>query len=348
MSRSSENFVQKIWYGESLLYLLLLPLTWLYTTVVAGRRYLYTAGIFSSETMPVPVIIVGNMTVGGTGKTPLAIWLVTQLKEKGFQPGIVSRGYRGKVGSIPVKATPESDPDIVGDEAVLMAKRGNCPVVVHPDRVAAAHRLIELGADVIVADDGLQHFRLARDFEIVVIDGTRGFGNGQLLPAGPLREPTSRLKTVDEVLVQQYSDDKAEYLRRAADWHPAKFDLIATSISKLDDSNVMQMEMFAGKTVHAVAGIGNPERFFRLLESHDMKVIRHPLADHAEIMQGDLTFDDDLDVVMTEKDAVKCMSWLDTSHCWYVPVDINFRDSAGDALLESLLKKISRRKYKRS
>jgi tetraacyldisaccharide 4'-kinase len=200
---------------------------------------------------------------------------------------------------------------------------------------------------VIVADDGLQHFRLARDFEIVVIDGTRGFGNGKLLPAGPLREPTSRLKTVDEVLVQQYNDDKAEYLRRAADWHPAKFDLIATSISKLDDSNVMQIEMFAGKTVHAVAGIGNPERFFRLLESHGMKVIRHPLADHAEIMQGDLTFDDDLDVVMTEKDAVKCMSWLDTSHCWYVPVDINFRDSAGDALLESLLKKISRRKFKR-
>jgi len=348
MSRSGENLVLKIWYGESSLYWLLLPLTWIYTAAVVGRRYLYSVGLLSSETMPVPVIIVGNMTVGGTGKTPLAIWLITQLREKGFQPGIVSRGYRGKVGSIPVKATPESDPDIVGDEAVLMAKRGNCPVVVHPDRVAAARTLIELGVDVIVADDGLQHLRLDRDFEIVVIDGTRGFGNGKLLPAGPLREPISRLKTVDEVLVQRYSDDKAKYLRRAADWHPAKFDLIATSISKLDDSNVMQIEMFAGKTVHAVAGIGNPERFFRLLESHDMTVIRHPLADHAEIMQGDLTFDDDLDVVMTEKDAVKCMSWLDTSHCWYVPVDINFRDSAGGVLLETLLKKISRRKHKRS
>jgi len=229
-----------------------------------------------------------------------------------------------------------------------MAKRSNCPVVVHPDRVAATHKLIELGVDVVVADDGLQHLRLDRDFEIVVIDGTRGFGNGKLLPAGPLREPISRLKTVDEVLVQQYSDDSDDYLRRAADWHPAKFDLTATSISALDNSKVMQIEMFAGKTVHAVAGIGNPERFFRLLESHGIKVIRHPLADHAEIMQSDLTFDDDLDVVMTEKDAVKCMSWLDKSRCWYIPVDINFRDSAGDALLESLLKKISRRKHKRS
>jgi tetraacyldisaccharide 4'-kinase len=208
--------------------------------------------------------------------------------------------------------------------------------------------LIELGVDVIVADDGLQHFRLARDFEIVVIDGTRGFGNGKLLPAGPLREPVSRLRTVDEVLVQQYNDDSNEYLRRASDWHPAKFDLTATSIRTLDDVKVLPIESFAGKKVHAVAGIGNPERFFRLLEAHNLEVIRHPLADHAQIMQSDLTYDDDLDVVMTEKDAVKCLSWLDTSRCWYVPVDINFRDSAGDVLLETLLKKISRRKHKRS
>jgi len=229
-----------------------------------------------------------------------------------------------------------------------MAKRGNCPVVVHPDRVAAARALIEFDVDVIIADDGLQHFRLARDFEIVVIDGSRGFGNGKLLPAGPLREPASRLRTVDEVVVQQYSDDDNETLRRASDWHPAKFDLTATTICTLDDQKVMPLEMFAGKKVHAVAGIGNPERFFRLLESHDIRVVQHPLADHAQIMQSDLTFDDDLDIVMTEKDAVKCISWLDTSRCWYVPVDVDFRDSAGDALLETLLKKISRRKHKRS
>jgi len=348
MSRGRENFVHRIWYGESSLYWLLLPLTWLYTAVITARKYLYSTGVMRSETMPVPVIIVGNITVGGTGKTPLAIWLVEQLKQKGFQPGIISRGYRGKVGSIPVKATPESNPDIVGDEAVLMAKRGKCPVVVHPDRVAAARTIIELGVDLIVADDGLQHFRLARDFELVVIDGTRGFGNGKLLPAGPLREPASRLKTVDDVLVQQYSDGNDKFLRRASDWHPAKFDLQATSVSTLDDTKVMQIEMLSGKTVHAIAGIGNPERFFRLLESHNIKVIRHPLQDHADIVQSDLTFDDDLDVVMTEKDAVKCLSWLDTSHCWYVPVDINFRESAGEALMEKLLQKISRRKYKRA
>jgi len=348
MSRERENFAHRIWYGESSLYWLLLPLTWLYTAVITARKYLYTAGVMRSESMPVPVIIVGNITVGGTGKTPLAIWLVEQLKRKGFQPGIISRGYRGKVGSIPVKATPESNPDIVGDEAILMAKRGNCPVVVHPDRVAAARTIIELGVDIIVADDGLQHFRLARDFELIVIDGTRGFGNGKLLPAGPLREPASRLKTVDDVLVQQYSDGNDKFLRRASDWHPGKFDMQATSISTLDDTKVMQIEMLSGKTVHAIAGIGNPERFFRLLESHNINVIRHPLQDHADIMQSDLMFDDDLDVVMTEKDAVKCLSWLDTSHCWYVPVDINFRESAGEALMEKLLLKISRRKYKRA
>jgi tetraacyldisaccharide 4'-kinase len=348
MSHSSENLVQNIWYGESSLYWILLPLTWIYTAVVVCRKYLYTVGIISAQTMPVPVIIVGNITVGGTGKTPLAIWLVTQLKGKGFKPGIISRGYRGKVGSIPVKASADSDPNIVGDEAVLMAKRGDCPVVVHPDRVAAARAIIELGVDVIVADDGLQHFRLARDFEIVVIDGTRGFGNGHLLPAGPLREPTSRLHTVDEVLVQQYGDDYAKFLRRAADWHPSKFDLQASSISSLDESKVMEIGMFAGQTVHAVAGIGNPERFFRLLESHDIEVIRHPLPDHADIVQSDLEFDDDLAVIMTEKDAVKCLSLLDTINCWYVPVNIHFRDSAGEALLKSLLKKISRRKHKRS
>lgn len=347
MSRGRENLAHKIWYGESSIYRLLLPLSWIYTGVVVLRKYLYSTGLKSSQRMPVPVIIVGNMTVGGTGKTPLAIWLVTQLRDKGFQPGIISRGYRGKVGSIPVRATADSDPVIVGDEAVLMAKRGDCPVVVHPDRVAAARAIIELGVDVIVSDDGLQHFRLARDFEIVVIDGTRGFGNGNLLPAGPLREPASRLKSVDQVLVQQFSNDKNELLRRAADWHPAKFDLQATSISTLDNAKVMQIEMFAGKTVHAVAGIGNPERFFRLLESHDIEVIRHPLPDHSEIRQSDLTFDDDLEIVMTEKDAVKCLSWLDTSRCWYVPVDIHFRDSAGEALLSALLKKISRRKHNR-
>jgi len=348
MSQGSEKFVQKIWYGESALYLILLPLTWIYTAVVVCRKYFYTAGLISSRTMPVPVVVVGNITVGGTGKTPLAIWLVTQLKDKGFKPGIISRGYRGKVGSIPLEASADSNPDIVGDEAVLMAKRGGCPVVVHPDRVAAARAIIELGVDVIVADDGLQHFSLARDFEIVVIDGTRGFGNGKLLPAGPLREPASRLNTVDEVLVQHYSDDYARFLRRASDWQPLKFDLQATSISTLNDSTVMQIEKFAGRKVHAVAGIGNPERFFRLLELHGIEVIRHPLPDHAEIMLSDLTFDDDLAVVMTEKDAVKCRSLLDTDNYWYVPVDIHFRESAGEALLETLLQKISHRNSERS
>ena len=340
MGRSGDSLIQKIWYGGSLLRLPLIPLAWIYSIVIACRRFLYSSGLLRTQQLPVPVLIIGNIAVGGTGKTPLTIWLAQQLRERGYQPGIVSRGYGGRVGAKPMQVTADSDPAIVGDEAVMMAIRSECPVVVHPDRVAAANLAIEHGATVIVSDDGLQHYRLGRDFEIAVVDGTRQYGNRRLLPAGPLREPLSRLNTIDLILVQDETDLGCGPLHRSSGPPQKDFQLVASAFCSLDDSDVRNCADFASETVHALAGIGNPERFFRLLESYDIDVIRHPYPDHADITPGDLEFDDDLDVVMTEKDAVKCR-WLDTSKCWYVPVEVAFNDADAVELIKRILWKIS-------
>ena len=338
MRRANDSWVEKIWYGHSRKVWLLVPFSRLYELILVCRNYLYRAGILKRHSVAVPVIIVGNITVGGTGKTPLTIWLAKRLKEEGMAPGIISRGYRGNVGATPILATPDSDPAVVGDEAILLATDSACPVAVHPDRVAAAQKAIEAGADVILADDGLQHYRLARDFEIAVIDGHRGFGNGRLLPAGPLREKPTRLDTVDKVVVQRRAPEQ-EVLRRSSDRRPVYFDLKPTSIRRLDGSESGDIADFAGRTVHAVAGIGNPERFFRLLESFGMIVQRHPLVDHAAIVPGDLDFGDDIDVVMTSKDAVKCR-FPAAGHCWRVEVAVNFEGEEGGVLLSQVLGKI--------
>lgn len=338
MRRANDSWVDKIWYGHSRKVWLLVPLSRLYQLILACRNFCYRSGVFQAHSVDVPVIVVGNITVGGTGKTPLTIWLAKTLKDRGMAPGIISRGYRGKVGATPVVATPDSDPAVVGDEAILLATDSACPVVVHPDRVAAARKAIETGADVIIADDGLQHYRLARDFEIAVIDGHRGFGNGRLLPAGPLREKPARLDTVDKVVVQRRAPDE-EVLRRSSDRRPVYFDLKPTSIRRLDGTETGDIADFAGRAVHAVAGIGNPERFFRLLESFGMIVQRHPLADHANIGPEDITFDDNNDVIMTGKDAVKCR-FPAAGRCWRVEVDVAFEGEEGGVLLSQLLGKI--------
>jgi len=340
MSRSRDNWVQKIWYGHSPMVWVLVPLSWLYEIVIACRAYLYQSGILHASLVPVPVVIIGNITAGGTGKTPLTIWLAKALKGKGFSPGIISRGYRGNVGSVPVVALSASDPDIVGDEAILLASQSGCPVVVHPERVAAANKVIGMGADVIIADDGLQHYRLARDFEIAVIDGHRGFGNGRLLPAGPLREKPARLDSVNKVIVQRKAQQPKEVLRRSSDRRPVYFDLKPTLIRRLDGSETADLADFVGRNVHAVAGIGNPDRFFQLLESFGMIVKRHPLPDHAKISLSDISFDDETDVVMTTKDAVKCR-FPEAGKCWCVEVDVEFEGGEGDMLLNLVVEKIS-------
>jgi tetraacyldisaccharide 4'-kinase len=336
MTAGLEHRINQLWYGGSPVYRLLLPLTWLFSAVVAFRRWAYRVSLFRSRRIDAPVVVVGNIAVGGTGKTPVTLWLATALSERGFRPAIVSRGYGGSPGDSPRTVDADSEPAVVGDEALLLAARSDCPVIVHPDRVAAAAAAVDAGADVVIADDGLQHYRLARDFEIAVVDGERGLGNGTLLPAGPLREPASRLSEVDAVLVQRQSEGDAGFLRRTTDRQPLPFSLEPVAIARLDGSETRAIERFAGKTVHAVAGIGHPERFFRLLESRSIGVHRHPLPDHATIEPADIAFDDGLPVLMTEKDAVKCR-WLDTRNCWYVVVDVAFRQPGEGTLLDRIV-----------
>ena len=191
MAGGGQFWVDRVWYGDSLAWIVLLPFSWLFGLAVWLRRRLYRIGLLKSVAVGVPVVVVGNLTTGGTGKTPVTIAIVEALRARGFEPGVVSRGYRGNVGAEPVLVTPRSEPSIVGDEPVLIAKRCGCPVVVHPDRVAAARKLVGEGVDVVIADDGLQHYRLARDVEVAVIDGRRWLGNGRLLPCDGL----SLLKT---------------------------------------------------------------------------------------------------------------------------------------------------------
>lgn len=340
MASIDENTFTKIWYGDSPLVCLFVPLSWLYLAVSSCRSFLYRQGILRSTSVAAPVVVVGNVTVGGTGKTPLTIWLAKALKKRGLTPAIVSRGYRGKVGPHPIEARADSDPVVVGDEAILLANESECCVVVHPNRVAAALKAIELGADVIIADDGLQHYQLARDCEIAVIDGHRGFGNGRLLPAGPLREKPTRLDSVDKVIVQGDAMQSSEILTCSADRRPLYFSLQPVAMRRLDRSETGDLADFAAETVHGVAAIGNPERFFKLLEASGMVVRRHPLADHAVITADDIRFDDDLAVVMTSKDAVKCR-FPEAAKCWCINVDVKFEGSEGELLLELVTEKIS-------
>ena len=345
MNATNQNWVERVWYGDSLVYWLLLPLTGLFAVIAALRRLLYRRGILRVTRVDVPVVVVGNIAAGGTGKTPVTLWLVRELQRRGQLPGIISRGYRGNVGPAPLQATEDSDVGTVGDEAVMLARQCECPVVVHPDRVAAAKMAIDLGANILVSDDGLQHYRLHRDVEIAVIDGSRGFGNGSLLPAGPLRESVSRLEEVDIVLVHRQPGDVEEQqvLRRASDPQPLDFCLKVAAVVRLDHSEVRDLNDFAGSTVHAIAGIGHPERFFRMLEGHRIKVYRHPLPDHADIEPADIDFGDELNVLMTEKDAVKCR-WLDTANCWYVPVAADFDRSDAEMLSNMIFTSLEQRK----
>jgi len=272
---------------------------------------LYRTGLLKVHHLSVPVIIVGNISVGGTGKTPLVTWLVDVLRTHGYAPGIVSRGYGGQATHWPQQVRVDSDPRMVGDEAVLLAQRCRCPMAVSPNRVDAAEALLEhTDCDIIVADDGLQHYALGRDMEIAVVDGVRRFGNQHCLPAGPLREPLSRLASVNAVVTNGVPGVR-EY----------RMDLVPGTLRNLQSTQKKAtLKSFAGKTVHAIAGIGNPARFFRQLETQGMTVIEHPFPDHHPFAREDIVFEDDLPVLMTEKDAVKCQEFAGEQH-WCVPVD---------------------------
>jgi len=301
------------WYNKGFITLMLAPVSWLYCFVAIIRRFAYQSKLLKTHHIAVPVIIVGNITAGGTGKTPLVIWLVDLLRANGYSPGIVSRGYGGAARNWPQQVRVDSDPRMVGDEAVLLAHRCQCPMAVGPRRVDAALALLEhKDVDIIVADDGLQHYALGRDVEIAVIDGVRRFGNGKCLPAGPLREPRKRMKSVD-IAVTNGVPGPREY----------GMSLKPGLVQNLVDSRQSHLlNSFANisKKVHAVAGIGNPDRFFQQLKDHGLDVIEHPFPDHYMYQHEDFQFDDDLPVLMTEKDAVKCRSFADKRY-WVVPVD---------------------------
>ncbi|WP_026332760.1 MULTISPECIES: tetraacyldisaccharide 4'-kinase [unclassified Thioalkalivibrio] len=272
------------------------------------------------------VIVVGNLTVGGSGKTPMTDWLARRLTEAGYRPGIVSRGY-GRRGEAGQAVHPDSDPAEVGDEPVLLARRTRLPVQVDRDRVRGARALADRGADVVIADDGMQHHRLPRDLTVLMVDGRRGLGNGLCLPAGPLREPKAARARADFVV---RTGGEA-----GTDEIPMQL-VPASRLRRVDGSDeIMRPRFLGGQEVHAVAGIADPERFFSMLEQRGIYVIRHPFPDHHRFRARDLAFDDDLPVLMTEKDAVKCRSFAQSRH-WYWPVAASLPATFEPALLQRL------------
>lgn len=320
--------LQHYWYTSTPhpLTLALKPLSWLFCGVVTLRRKCYRWGLLRERRVGAPVVVVGNLSVGGTGKTPLVIHLVEVLRKAGWRPGVISRGYGGTSRNWPRYVTADSDPQEVGDEPVLLAIRCRCPVIVDPDRVAAAQALLNNHAcDIIVADDGLQHYRLARDIEILVIDGQRRFGNGECLPAGPLREPLSRLDDVT-FLVSNGQAQADEYSMTLSG---------ERAVNLLDPSVTCHISNFRDDLVRAVAGIGNPQRFFDDLRARQIHVVDHPFPDHHRFTAVDLDFKDELPVLMTEKDAVKCRPWAKDWY-WYVPVTAQVDDRLEQQLLNRL------------
>lgn len=331
-----EAWLNRIWYGGAAAGWLLLPLSWLFALLSAVRRAGYRAGILESTKLGKPVILVGNLTVGGTGKTPFVVWLVQRLQAAGYKPGVVSRGH-GRRDHAPQLVAEDSNAADVGDEPLLIRRRTGRPVAVGRERVLAARLLLTQDVDVLVSDDGLQHYALQRDVEIVTIDGRRGFGNARLLPAGPLREPASRLRDALGIVMVEGHNETSLAGRPVFHMH-----LAAERIAPLDGdvARSIPLEALRGQRVHAVAGIGHPERFFRTLEGAGLEPVPHPFPDHHVFQAADLEFADDLPVLMTEKDAVKCAGFA-SSRTGYVPVEARFAETKAQelfALLEERLR----------
>ena len=326
-----KNWLERQWYRWSVWHLILVPLSLLYWLISGSRRALYRSGWKRREKLPLPVIVVGNISVGGTGKTPLVIALVALLQAAGYRPGVISRGYRG-TGTLPRLVIAESEPQEMGDEPVLLARKARCPVWVGQRRVEAGQALIANHPDVnvIVCDDGLQHYQLARDIEIVVIDAMRWFGNGQLLPAGPLREPVRRLRSADVVVINGWLPGAPMQRREFT------MQLNGNLLYNLRNPELKaQPEIFAGQTVHAVAGIGYPLRFFKHLKQLRMNCIEHSFPDHHAFTPQDFPWHETEVIVMTEKDAVKCVDFLG-DNAWVLPVQAQLDPGIALTVLEKL------------
>lgn len=332
MSSLSARIVRD-WYQKKAWLWILLPLNLLFRLLTALRRWCYRSGLLSSVRVSVPVIVVGNITVGGTGKTPLVTALVEHLRAAGYRPGIASRGYGASPPAYPLSVNAATEVAHCGDEPLMLARRLGVPVVIDRDRVAASDCLVrQHHCDVVITDDGLQHYRLQRDLEVVVIDGQRGLGNAQLLPMGPLREPASRLHGVDWVVVNgERIPAELEPLQ------PLNMSLAAAEWVELSSGKRLPLDGWEGdKHVHAVAGIGNPQRFFDTLTQLGFDIIPHPFADHHTYTASDLDFGDRRPIVMTEKDAVKCSRCQPGVPCWYLTVAAELPTEFFDGVLRRL------------
>ena len=342
MANFSE-LVTTAWYQKKKWIYFLLPLTVLFWLISIVRRLFYRVGVLKQTQIPVPVIVVGNISVGGTGKSPLTAYLVKELKRKGFRPGIVSRGYGGKSEAYPLLVNNTSNTSEVGDEPVMLYQMTNSPVVVDPIRSRAALKLYnDHNCNVIICDDGLQHYALSRDIEICVIDGQRGLGNGQLLPVGPLRESKKRLCDVSFIVV---NGDKrsVETLIKSEGVNPEErlfsMTLQSKNLVNLFDTSVLPVGDLNNIDIHAVAGIGNPDRFFKALEELGANVDGHGYPDHHDFVVSDIEFNHGLPVVMTHKDAVKCRPLFGTNrpkNLWYMPVEAQINESFIDSLHKKL------------
>ncbi len=353
------HWLQHHWYRITPLHLILFPLSLIFRLLVAVRREMYRNGMLTSHQLLLPVIVIGNISVGGTGKTPLTLALAQQLVELGWHPLIISRGY-GRTISRPQKVSISSTSTQVGDEPLLMAQRDICPVWVGANRAATARAALQVHplCDVVLCDDGLQHYRLQRDIEIAVIDGVRGFGNGLMLPAGPLREPISRLQTVDAVVVnvqarnprfalphpnplpegEGANESLREFQFDGGETVAGQFAMSLsgwTFYNLLDTTHKAAPADFHKRNIHAVAGIGNPQRYFQHLESLGISFTPHAFPDHHPYTASDLAFADCDVILMTEKDAVKCATFADARY-WVLRVDAQI----DPALIDHILRKI--------
>lgn len=325
----------KLWQTKSLLTWLLSPLSMLFWLISQTRRWLYQKNILKSYRAPVLVLVVGNISVGGNGKTPVVVWLVEQLQAKGIRVGVISRGYGGKTKQFPQLVTSSSSAEMVGDEPVLIVKRTGVPLAISPNRRQSIELLLsQFPLDLIIADDGLQHYALARDIEWVVVDGVRRFGNGFLLPAGGLRELPSRLKQVQAVICNGGQAQTGEYfMTLEPEW----------AVNLVTNKRCLLTE-FTEKPCVAIAGIGHPPRFFEMLKGLGIRLCDEVgFADHQpfELKQLQALAEVDTPLLMTEKDAVKCQAFAQ-SNWWYVPVSAKFSEKSTACLLQPILEKVAK------
>lgn len=336
---SASDIWLSAWYGKSRWTLLLLPLNWLFIFVSMIRRYCLLR--WQQKTLATPLIVVGNISVGGTGKTPLLIALVKGLQAQGYNPGVVSRGYGGRAEHYPYLLGADSTAAQAGDEPMSIYQQTGCAVCVGADRLAAARLLEDLGCDLLLSDDGLQHYRLGRDIEIAVVDGQRGIGNGWRLPVGPLREPVSRLASVDWVIVNSPNDNFT--LPRFENMYFIPMQICAQSLVRVATGEVQALAYLDGQAVNLVAGIGNPQRFVNTLAECNIHGALHAFPDHHAYTANDLIFNNNLPVVMTEKDAVKCRGFAQPDW-YYLAINATLPDTFWPAFIQRIERIIEQKK----